>query len=141
MLGMCFEALKGYPLIFETKEELNKSVPIIENVAMRFDVKSAMKSTIEKLYRVARTADLHFMDALGRLVINNLNELSTFLDTKIEAYDSTTTGLLNISPSLSKEEYTRRREDIMYLNEFASWFSFELSISLQDTLKLTPSLL
>jgi hypothetical protein len=39
---------------------------------MRFDVKSAMRITIEKLYRLVRTVDLHLMEALGKLVINSL---------------------------------------------------------------------
>jgi hypothetical protein len=59
-------------LVFDTKESLNKTVPLIENVTMRFDVKSAMRITIEKLYRLVRTVDLHLMEALGKLVINSL---------------------------------------------------------------------
>jgi hypothetical protein len=107
--------LKGYPLIFETKDELNKSVPVIENVAMRFDVKSAMKSSIEKLYRVVRTTDLQVMEAIGKLLINNLCELTASLTHKIESYDAATADLLKVSPTLPKDDYARRRDDILSL--------------------------
>lgn len=141
LLGMCFEALKGYPLIFETKDELNKSVPVIENVAMRFDIKSAIKASIEKLYRVIRTVDLHFMEGLGRLLVNNINQLSESLDLKIKAYDEATSELSKINVDLPKDEYMKKRDNAIGSTEFNNWFGFDLSISVQDTLKLTPSLL
>jgi hypothetical protein len=49
--------------------------------------------------------------------------------------------LLKVDPSLSKEDYQRRRNDFISEDEFFNWISFNLSIGIQDTLKLTPSLL
>jgi hypothetical protein len=108
---------------------------------MRFDVKSAMKNTVEKLYRVIRTADLHLMEALGKLVTNSLSEMVQILNSKIGIFDSDTAGLLGVDPSLSREDYQRCRDDIINEGEFLNWISFDLSIGIHDTLKLTPSLL
>jgi len=108
---------------------------------MRFDVKSAMKSSVEKLYRVVRTVDLQFMEALGKLLVSNLCELRQALQTKILAYDEATASLAKVDPALPKDEYIHRREDILSTTEFDNWFGFDLSISMQDTLKVTPPLL
>lgn len=77
--------------MFETKEELNKSIPFVDGMTQqRFDVKSALKNTLEKLYRVVRAVDLMFMESLGNLINNSLTSMSTMLRTKISSYELST---------------------------------------------------
>jgi Ni2+-binding GTPase involved in maturation of urease and hydrogenase len=77
--------------VFETKEELNKSIPFVDGMTQqRFDVKSALKNTLEKLYRVVRAVDLMFMESLGNLINNSLTSMSTMLRTKISSYELST---------------------------------------------------
>lgn len=49
----------------------------------RFDVKSALKNTIERLYRIVRVSDLMLMEALGGLVNNSITAIADMLKTKI----------------------------------------------------------
>lgn len=52
------------------------------------------------------------MEALGRLLINSIKDVTESLYTKIDTYDKITNELLKIG-SLPKEEFIRRRDDIL----------------------------